>query len=218
MKASTGWLLPITASSSLPVLDMAQNTQAFPSRRGVGRSGELSVVTARGPPRARGEAEPEDACCAPTPRLRNISKRVGWGVITVGHSLRPGEADCPCRSDSEGRHPGPTTEPFHGVTLPGSESFFSTGGLPPGSLGAEICFQKIDFLCHLRAWLFREEQTLAPDLASRSTQQRQGAASRACWQVGLHPSIAAPAGGGLFDPPLPSDFAVGTAFLCRLCF
>ena len=105
---------------------MAQNTQAFPSRREDGRSGELSVVTARGPPRARGEAEPEDACCAPTPQLRNISKRVGWGVITVGHSLRPGEADCPCRSDSEGRHPGPTTEPFHGVTLPGSESLRSS--------------------------------------------------------------------------------------------
>lgn len=198
--------------------DMAQNTQAFPSRRWDGRPCELSVVTAPGSPTSQREAEPEDACRAPTPQLRNISKRVGWGVIIVGHSLRPGEVDCPCRSDSEGRHPGPTTGPLHGVTLPGSESLFGTRGLPPGCLGAEIYFQKTDFLCYLRAWLFREEQTLAPDLASRSTQQRQGEASRACWPAGLHPSIPGSVGGGLFDPPLPSDSSVGAAFLCCLHF
>ena len=84
------------------MLDMAQNTQAFPSRRWDGRPCELSVVTAPGSPTSQREAEPEDACRAPTPQLRNISKRVGWGVIIVGHSLRPGEVDCPCRSDSEG--------------------------------------------------------------------------------------------------------------------
>ena len=116
----------------------------------------------------------------------------------------------------KGRHPGLTTEPFHGVTLLGSESLFSTRGLLPGCLWAEICFQKTDFLCHLRAWLFREEQTLAPDLASRSARQRQAAGSRACWPTDLHPSIPGPTGGGLFGPPL--RLCCGAALLFCLHF